>query len=102
MAQRGPLMLIFSLCAIAFADEITSSWVPVGPERGHVLDADVSDKEVVVATRVGVMRADPGLERWERDTRFPFDTKRVTLWDDGAWGAPPGQLWVVRVMKLRW
>ena len=95
-------MLIFSLCAIAFADEITSSWVPVGPERGHVLDADVSDKEVVVATRVGVMRADPGLERWERDTRFPFDTKRVTLWDDGAWGHLLVSFGLLKVMKLRW
>ena len=88
-------MLILSLCIIASAEELSSHWVAVGPERGHVLDADVSEKEVVVATRVGVMRADPELGLWERDTRFPYDTKRVTLWDDGAWGAPPGQLWVI-------
>ena len=72
-----------SLISMAFA------WQISGPERGHVLDADVGEHEILVTTRVGVMRADPKIMLWERDPRFPPETKRVSVWKKGAWAAPP-------------
>ena len=71
------------------------AWQISGPERGHVLDADVGTHEVLVTTRVGVMRSDLQLSNWERDPRFPPETKRVAVWDKGAWAAPPTQLWEI-------
>ena len=56
--------------------------------------------EILLTTRVGVMRTTPDIESWERDARFPPDTKRVATWAiktesgdvrSGAWGAPPTQ-----------
>ena len=76
-------------------------WEVVGPERGHVLDADVGQQEVLVTTRVGVMRSSPSLTQWERDSRFPPDTKRVAVWDGGAWAAPPTQLWEIGTDTMR-
>ena len=76
-------------------------WEVVGPERGHVLDADVGTEEVLVTTRVGVMRSSISLEQWERDSRFPPDTKRVAVWNDGAWAAPPTQLWEIEAESMR-
>ena len=70
-------------------------WQIAGPKSGHVLDADIGEEEVLVTTRVGVMRADPQLTKWERDPRFPPETKRVAVWNKGAWAAPPTQLWEI-------
>lgn len=76
-------------------------WNIVGPERGHVLDVDVGLKEILLTTRVGVMRTTPDVSTWERDGRFPPDTKRVATWSDGAWGAPPTQLWEINALGKR-
>ena len=56
---------------------MANAWTIIGPERGHVLDVDVGSHEILVTTRVGVMKATPSIESWERDARFPPDTKRV-------------------------
>jgi hypothetical protein len=77
------------------------AWSVVGPERGHVLDVDVGRTEVLLTTRVGVMRSTPTLNTWERDARFPPDTKRVATWKGGAWGAPPTQLWEINALGKR-
>ena len=77
------------------------AWSVVGPERGHVLDVDVGRTEVLLTTRVGVMRSTPTLDSWERDARFPPDTKRVATWKGGAWGAPPTQLWEINALGKR-
>jgi len=82
-----------ALIAAALAAE---GWQAVGPERGHVLDASAAGQTVLVATRVGVLRAGPDLDRWERDPRFPRDTRRVAaLPDGGAWATPGTSLWRV-------
>ena len=88
-------ILYYILCSVALA------WEVIGPERGHVLDADVGEKEVLVTTRVGVMRAPSDVMYWERDSRFPPDTKRVAVWDKGAWAAPPTQLWEIQEESMR-
>lgn len=89
---------------------IASAWTIVGPERGHVLDVDVAEHEILLTTRVGVMKTTPSIESWERDARFPPDTKRVATWSvetesgelrSGAWGAPPTQLWEVNALGKR-
>lgn len=80
---------------------IASAWEIVGPERGHVLDVDVGREEILLTTRVGVMRTTPSIESWERDDRFPPDTKRVATWANGAWGAPPTQLWEINALGKR-
>ena len=77
------------------------AWSVVGPERGHVLDVDVGTEEILLTTRVGVMRSTPTLDSWERDARFPPDTKRVATWNGGAWGAPPTQLWEINALGKR-
>ena len=77
------------------------AWSVVGPERGHVLDVDVGTEEILLTTRVGVMRSTPTLDSWERDARFPPDTKRVATWKGGAWGAPPTQLWEINALGKR-
>lgn len=84
------MIMFFSFVSMVFA------WQISGPERGHVVDADVGENEVLVTTRVGVMRADAQLTLWERDSRFPPETKRVAVWEKGAWAAPPTQLWEIR------
>ncbi len=71
------------------------AWTIVGPERGHILDVDVGVDEVLVTTRVGVMRSSKRDFKWSRDSRFPPDTKRIATWSGGAWGAPPTQLWEI-------
>ena len=76
-------------------------WNIVGPERGHVLDVDVGPKEILLTTRVGVMRTTPDVSTWARDGRFPPDTKRVATWAEGAWGAPPTQLWEINALGKR-
>lgn len=79
----------------AFAAQ-ADGWQAVGPERGHVLDASAAGEVVLVATRVGVLRSGPELSGWERDTRFPRDTRRVAaLPDGGAWATPGVSLWLV-------
>jgi hypothetical protein len=78
-----------------------ASWRPVGPERGHVVDASTLSGELLVATRVGVMRADNASSAWERDPRFPEGTRRLAGWKRGAWAAPPGQLWEIGPSETR-
>ncbi len=74
-----------------------TGWIPFGPERGHVVDAAVGERRVSVATRVEVLTADPALTGWERDPRFPPDTRRLVYGPDGTgWAATPGQLWRVK------
>ena len=89
---------------------IASAWTIVGPERGHVLDVDVGEHEILLTTRVGVMKTTPDIASWERDARFPPDTKRVATWSletetgdirSGAWGAPPTQLWEINALGKR-
>jgi hypothetical protein len=77
------------------------SWEIIGPERGHVLDADIGNYDALVTTRVGVMKSSLDLTSWERDSRFPPDTKRVAVWDNGAWAAPPTQLWEIQEKNMR-
>lgn len=73
-----------------------TGWQPFGPERGHVVDVAVGARRVSVATRVEVLTADPELSAWERDPRFPPDTRRLAYGPDGTgWAATPGQLWRV-------
>ena len=72
-----------------------AAWTVVGPERGQVLDIAMGPQEVLVTTRVGVLRTTPDSFEWQRDDRFPPDTKRVATWSGGAWGSPPSQLWEV-------
>ena len=86
---------MFFLLAVCAALAGTD-WQAIGPERGHVLDADVRDDRVSVVTRVGVMSAGGDLGDWVRDPRFPPDTRRIALGpEDTAWAAPSGQLWHV-------
>ena len=89
---------------------LAGAWNIVGPERGHVLDVDVGSHEILLTTRVGVMKTTPNVDRWERDARFPPDTKRVATWStstdsgevrSGAWGAPPTQLWEIDALGKR-
>ena len=89
---------------------LAGAWSIVGPERGHVLDVDVGSHEILLTTRVGVMKTTPDMDSWERDARFPPDTKRVATWSvatesggvrSGAWGAPPTQLWEVNALGKR-
>ncbi|MEC7987459.1 MAG: hypothetical protein VX278_19980 [Myxococcota bacterium] len=77
------------------------AWAPMGPERGHVLDSSVVGERVYVTTRVGVMYASLAMDDWERDSRFPPDTKVIGAWKDGVWAAPPGQLWEVGKRPMR-
>jgi hypothetical protein len=76
-------------------------WVEMGPEKGHILDASVYENRIYVTTRVGVLRASRALNDWERDSRFPPDTKVVGAWKEGVWAAPPGSLWEVTDDNLR-
>ena len=78
-----------------------AAWTVVGPERGQVLDIAMGPTEILVTTRVGVLRTDPTTFEWERDSRFPPDTKRVATWSGGAWGSPPSQLWEVNGTQKR-
>ena len=89
---------------------LANAWNIAGPERGHVLDVDVASHEILLTTRVGVMKSTPALDSWERDARFPPDTKRVATWStttemgdikSGAWGAPPTQLWEIDALGKR-
>ena len=75
-----------------------------------MLDVDVASHEILLTTRVGVMKNTPLLEAWQRDARFPPDTKRVATWSvvtesgevrSGAWGAPPTQLWEIDALGKR-
>lgn len=80
---------------IGAAEAGPPTWQSIGPERGHVVDASIQDGSLLVATRVGVMRADSSDTEWERDPRFPEGVRRLAGWSDGAWAAPPGQLWEI-------
>ena len=83
--------VIIVLCSPASA-----GWMQAGPERGHVLHGAVGEETVAVATRVGVLSAGVDLGRWERDSRFPPEVRRLAFGpDDLAWGAPAGQIWRV-------
>jgi len=80
-------------------------WQPIGPERGHVVDFSVGQRELLAATRVGVMKSAGVGTRWERAPEFPPSTRRLTSCQEGSWAAPPGQLWEVtdeesRLVKL--
>jgi len=83
-------MILWIAAALA-----SPAWSPIGPERGHVVDASIGENRVVVATRVGVMTAASPSDIWERDPRYPEGTRRVAVWQEGAWAGPPGQLWEV-------
>lgn len=80
-------------CSVGFA------WQIIGPQRGHVLDVDISREEMLVSTRVGVMRSDKYDIVWTRDDRFPPDTKVLSNWSNedssGAWASVPTQLWEI-------
>ena len=54
-------LLLWSMSALA--------WVEMGPEKGHILDADISPEHVYVTTRVGVLRATLQMDDWERWVR---------------------------------
>ena len=77
------------------------AWVEMGPQKGHIIDAAVHENSVYVSTRVGVLRASQSLNDWERDPRFPPDTKVLGAWREGVWAAPPGSLWEVSDTNLR-
>ena len=38
---------------------LANAWNIAGPERGHVLDVDVASHEILLTTRVGVMKSIP-------------------------------------------
>ena len=78
------------------------AWTEMGPEKGHIIDASIDDAFVYVSTRVGVLRASHRMDDWERDNRFPPDTKMFDVWKEGAWAAPPGTLWEVQDTQARW
>ncbi len=85
--------LLFWTIPLATAGEL---WRPAGPERGHVVDTASTVDHVYIVTRVGVMRADPELKRWERDPRFPKDTALVRTGSDGSvWATARGCIWKV-------
>jgi len=84
------MILLWTSIALA-----TPSWEPIGPQRGHVVDAAVSADSIFAATRVGVMRTNALTEVWARDPRFPEGTRRIAAWSEGAWASPPGQLWEI-------
>ena len=85
------IALLIGLNAPAVAGEV---WRPIGPERGHVVEAASTEGQVFVVTRVGVMRADSDLDRWTRDPRFPRDTAMVRTGTDGSvWAAARGCVW---------
>ncbi len=82
---------LFALCTSTLA-----AWDPIGPERGHVVDAAVGPDQVAVTTRIGVLTADVDLADWSRDSRFPPEVRRLAYGADGtAWAAPAGQIWRV-------
>ncbi len=88
----APLPLI-ALVASALA---APGWESIGPERGHVVDLSANEAAVWCATRAGVLRADPALERWERDPRFPRDARRIAAArGDELWASPGTSLWHV-------
>ena len=68
-----------------------AGWQDLGPERGHVIDAAASADTVWVSTRAGVMRAAGAMDAWERDARFPRDTRQLAVAVDGQPWASPGQ-----------
>jgi hypothetical protein len=91
--NRTAISLFAVFAGSAWANPAT--WRPIGPERGHVVDASTQSGDLLVATRVGVLRADSWDSDWQRDPRFPEGTRRLAGWKNGAWAAPPGQLWEI-------
>jgi hypothetical protein len=86
---------------VGAAEAGPATWQSIGPERGHVVDASIQDGVLLVATRVGVMRAESSDGEWQRDPRFPEGVRRLAGWREGAWAAPPGQLWEVTDTETR-
>ena len=44
------------------------------------MDVDVGSHEILLTTRVGVMRTTPDIQSWTRDLCLPPDTKRIATW----------------------
>jgi hypothetical protein len=87
---------LLPLLLLAGSAQAAPAWVPIGPERGHVVSAAVGEDAVSVISRVGVMTADTRLSAWRRDPRFPPETRRIAYGPDGRiWAAPAGRLWRV-------
>ncbi len=90
------MSVVSCFLALAGVHVASAGWVPVGPERGHVLDAAVGAEQVSVATRVGVLSSDLGLEEWQRDDRFPPEVRRLVYGpDQQVYAAPAGSIWRV-------
>ena len=84
---------MLALTAFAYA---LPGWIEAGPERGHVIDVAVAAGQVFVATRVGVMRAAPTLDHWERDSRFPVDVQRIVAQSNALrWAVTSSAAWPV-------
>ena len=60
---------------------LANAWNIAGPERGHVLDVDVASHEILLTTRVGVMRTTPDTE--VMDKRCSISTRYQTSGDMG-------------------
>lgn len=80
--------------ALLAAAPAHAGWREAGPERGHVIDGTACDSGAWVSTRAGVLRSGPGLERWERDPRFPRDTRQLTVSEDERlWASTGPSIW---------
>ena len=93
------MSILFSL---GFMLGSVQAWTEMGPEKGHIIDAAVYENRVYVSTRVGVLRASMTLDDWQRDSRFPPDTKILSVAKGGTWAAPPGSLWEISKDGSRW
>lgn len=59
-------------------------WTESGPERGHVMDLALRGNEVRALTRIGVIVSSGELDGWERDPRFPVNTRQIAAVEKDA------------------